>query len=100
MSTRAKTKGQLTAATLLDVITVLKQGQEIQAETARTNAKISETLVEILQGQNEIKEQIRLGVMRGNEHSRDIGVLKSAKADHEKRIQALEKSPVRPARAG
>lgn len=87
------TKDELAAATLLDVITCLKQGQCIQEAMQRTNVQIQQTLVAILEGQTRISEQIELGVSRGNRHERKID-------EHEARIAALEKNTHRPARAG
>lgn len=93
MSTRAKTKGQLTAATLLDVITVLKQGQEIDRATLKTNAEMQALLVELRDGQARMEETLENVTKRTSGHAHRL-------EDHETRIQKLEKSPFRPARTG
>jgi hypothetical protein len=87
------TKDELAAATLLDVITCLKQGQCIQEAMQRTNVQIQQTLVAILEGQTRISQQIELGVSRSNSLERRLD-------GHEARISALEKGAGRPARAG
>jgi len=87
------TKDELAAATLLDVITCLKQGQCIQEAMQRTNVQIQQTLVAILDGQTRISQQIELGVSRSNSLERRLD-------GHETRISALEKGAGRPARAG
>lgn len=96
----AGTKDELAAATLLDVITELRQNREV-------SEKIAITLVQILEGQTQLGEQMQAAVARANRHERKqaesegkIRVLESAKDSHEKRISALEKSSSRPARTG
>lgn len=96
----AGTKDELAAATLLDVITELRQNREV-------SEKIAITLVQILEGQTQLGEQMQAAVARANRHERKqaesevkIRVLESAKDSHEKRISALEKGSSRPARTG
>ena len=96
----AGTKDELAAATLLDVITELRQNREV-------SEKIAITLVQILEGQTQLGEQMQASVSRANQHERKqaesegkIRVLESAKDNHEKRLSALEKGANRPARAG
>jgi len=94
------TKDELAAATLLDVITELKQNREV-------SEKIAVTLVQILEGQTQLGEQIGEVVARANRHERRqaesegrIRVLESGQGNHEERIAALETNPHRPARTG
>lgn len=90
---RQKTKGQLTAATLLDVITVLKQGQEIDLATLKTNAEMQALLVELRDGQGRIEAELQNVTKRTNSHQHQL-------SDHETRLQKLEKNPLRPVRTG
>lgn len=94
------TTHELAAATLLDVITCLKEGQRIQEEAQRTNVQIQQTLVAILEGQSRIEAQLEAVTRRTNGHEHKFRVLESANVDHEARIAALEARPHRPSRAG
>lgn len=94
------TKDELAAATLLDVITELRQNREV-------TEKIALTLVKILEGQTQLGEQMQAAVTRANAHERRqaesegrIRVLESSDKNHEERISAIEKSSGRPARTG
>ncbi len=87
------TKDELAAATLLDVITELKQNREV-------SEKMALTLVQILEGQNQMAEQIGGVVARANRHERRIADSEGKIRTHEARIQALETRPDRPARTG
>lgn len=94
------TKDELAAATLLDVITELRQNREV-------SEKIALTLVQILEGQTQLGEQTGQVVARANQHERRqaesegrIRVLESSDKNHEERISALETGANRPARTG